>query len=93
VLKTLGFSDGKVLMLVLLESLFIALLGGGAGLLVGWLIVSAGDPTGGFLPAFFYPARHLVIGAAIVVALGIAAGFLPALKANRLRIVDALRRN
>jgi putative ABC transport system permease protein len=93
VLKTLGFSDGKVLGLVLLESVFIALLGGGAGLLVGWLLVSAGDPTGGFLPAFYYPARHLVIGAAIVISLGIAAGILPALKANRLRIVDALRRN
>ncbi|MGH3118241.1 MAG: ABC transporter permease [Vicinamibacterales bacterium] len=93
VLKTLGFSDGKVLGLVLLESIFIAVLGGAAGLLVGWLLVSAGDPTGGYLPAFYFPPRQLVVGAAIVVSLGIAAGILPALKANRLRIVDALRRN
>ncbi len=93
VLKTLGFTDGKVLGLVLLESIFIAVLGGGAGLLVGWLIVSAGDPTGAFLPAFRYPPGQLVVGAAIVISLGIAAGILPALKANRLRIVDALRRN
>jgi putative ABC transport system permease protein len=93
VLKTLGFTDGKVLGLVLLESVFIAVLGGGAGLLVGWLLVSAGDPTGGFLPAFYFPPRQLIIGAAIVVTLGVAAGILPGLKANRLRIVDALRRN
>jgi putative ABC transport system permease protein len=93
VLKTLGFTDGKVLGLVLLESIFIAVLGGGAGLLVGWLLVSAGDPTGGFLPAFYYPPRQLVIGALIVLTLGLAAGILPGLKANRLRIVDALRRN
>jgi putative ABC transport system permease protein len=93
VLKTLGFSDGKVLGLVLLESIFIAVLGGGAGLLVGWLIVSAGDPTGAFLPAFRYPPGQLALGVAIVIGLGIAAGILPALKANRLRIVDALRRN
>jgi putative ABC transport system permease protein len=93
VLKTLGFTDGKVLGLVLLESMFIALLGGSAGLLVGWLLVSAGDPTNGLLPAFHYPSRQLAIGAAIVLALGVAAGILPALKANRLRIVDALRRN
>ena len=93
VLKTLGFSDGKVLGLVLLESLFIAVLGGGAGLLVGWLIVSAGDPTGAFLPAFRYPPNQLALGVAIVIGLGIAAGILPALRANRLRIVDALRRN
>ena len=93
VLKTLGFTDGKVLGLVLLESVFIAVLGGGAGLLVGWLLVSAGDPTGGFLPAFYYPPRQLIIGAGIVLSLGVAAGILPGLKANRLRIVDALRRN
>jgi putative ABC transport system permease protein len=93
VLKTLGFTDGKVLGLVLLESIFIAVLGGGAGLLVGWLIVSAGDPTGAFLPAFRYPPSQLALGVAIVIGLGIAAGILPALKANRLRIVDALRRN
>jgi putative ABC transport system permease protein len=93
VLKTLGFTDGKVLGLVLLESVFIAVLGGGAGLLVGWLLVSAGDPTGGFLPAFYYPPRQLIIGAVIVLGLGVAAGILPGLKANRLRIVDALRRN
>jgi ABC-type antimicrobial peptide transport system permease subunit len=68
-------------------------LGGGAGLLVGWLLVSAGDPTGGFLPAFYFPPRQLIIGAVIVLTLGVAAGILPGLKANRLRIVDALRRN
>ena len=56
VLKTLGFTDGKVLGLVLLESV----LHRGArrrrsGSCVGWLLVSAGDPTGGFLPAFYYP--------------------------------------
>jgi putative ABC transport system permease protein len=93
VLKTLGFTDGKVLGLVLLESIFVAVLGGGTGLLVGWLIVSAGDPTGGFLPAFRYPPQQLAVGVAIVIGLGIAAGILPALRANRLRIVDALRRN
>jgi putative ABC transport system permease protein len=93
VLKTLGFTDGKVLGLVLLESIFIAVLGGGAGLFVGWLIVSAGDPTGAYLPAFRYPPDQLLIGVAIVIGLGIAAGIMPALKANRLRIVDALRRN
>jgi putative ABC transport system permease protein len=93
VLKTLGFSDGKVLGLVLLESVFIAIVGGGAGLLVGWFVVSAGDPTGGFLPAFYFPPRELVVGGGIVISLGLAAGILPALRANRLKIVDALRRN
>jgi putative ABC transport system permease protein len=44
------------------------------------------------LPAFFLPTRDLVVGAVLVVALGVAAGLLPAWRASRLRIVDALRR-
>ena len=39
VLKTLGFSDRAILALVLAESLFIAVLGGGLGLALAWLIV------------------------------------------------------
>jgi putative ABC transport system permease protein len=93
VLKTLGFGDGLLLTLVLVESVLIAAIGGGAGLLAGWLLVSRGDPTNGLLPAFYYPPSELLIGAAIVLALGVAAGILPGLRANRLKIVDALRRN
>jgi putative ABC transport system permease protein len=94
VLKTLGFSDGLVLALVLAESTLIAVVGGGIGLGLGWLIVSqVGDPTGGLLPAFAYPVRDLIVGAVLIAVLGLAAGFPPALRANRLRIVDALRRN
>lgn len=93
VLKTLGFSNALVLGLVLAESVLLAMLGGGAGLLVGWLFVSQGDPTGGFLPGFFIPAVNLLVGAVLVVALGLLTGIFPALTATRLRIADALRRN
>jgi putative ABC transport system permease protein len=93
VLKTLGFTNGLVLGLVLAESILLVLVGGGLGLLVGWLITLGGDPTGGFLPAFFIPGRDLAIGVGMVLALGLAAGALPATRAMRLRIVDALRRN
>lgn len=92
VLKTLGFSDGRVLRLVLTESCLLALAGGLAGLALAWLLASRGDPTGGFLPIFFLPGRDLVLGVVLVVALGVATGLLPALAAMRLRIVDALRR-
>jgi putative ABC transport system permease protein len=93
VLKTLGFGDGRVLSLVLLESCAIAILGGGAGLLVSWILIQGGDPTGGFLPIFFFPVRDIVYGALFVVLLGFVAGAMPAWQAGRLRIVDALRRN
>jgi putative ABC transport system permease protein len=92
VLKTLGFTDGRILALVLLESCTLAIIGGGIGLAIGWLIVAQGDPTGGFLPTFYFPARDLLLGIALVLALGLATGLLPALQASRLKIVDALRR-
>jgi putative ABC transport system permease protein len=92
VLKTLGFGNVGVLVLVLVESLFIAIVGGGLGLGVAWLMVQGGDPTGGMLPIFVLPGRDVAIGAALIVSLGLLAGTLPALTAMRLRITDALRR-
>jgi putative ABC transport system permease protein len=93
VLKTLGFSDSSILALVLGESLVITVIGGGLGLLVSWLFVQQGDPTGGMLPIFVLPPRDVLVGGVLVVALGIVAGLLPALSAMQLKITDALRRN
>ncbi|MEO5896588.1 MAG: FtsX-like permease family protein [Vicinamibacterales bacterium] len=92
VLKTLGFKDGLILTLVLVESGVIAVLGGGAGLAVGWLLIAQGDPTGGMLPAFYFPIKDLIFGAVLIVILGLGTGLLPALQAQRLKIVTALRR-
>jgi putative ABC transport system permease protein len=92
VLKTLGFTQGRILVLVLLESSLIAVLGGGLGLALAWIIIAQGDPTGGLLPIFHLPARDLLIGAVLILLLGFGAGLLPALQASRLKIVDALRR-
>jgi len=92
VLKTLGFSHGQVLGLVLAESSTLAVVGGGLGLALGALFISAGDPTGGFLPVFYLPPRDLARGVVFVLLLGFVAGILPAIQAMRLQIVDALRR-
>jgi putative ABC transport system permease protein len=92
VLKTLGFSNASILMLVLGEAVLIAVIGGGLGLLAGWLFVQQGDPTGGMLPIFMLPARDVALGAGLILVLGIAAGLLPALAAMQLKITDALRR-
>jgi putative ABC transport system permease protein len=92
VLKAIGFTDAGVLGLVLGESLVLTVIGGSIGLLLAWLMVSAGDPTGGSLPVFYIPARDLVIGAVLIVLMALIAGILPALQAQRLRIADALRR-
>lgn len=93
VLKTLGFSNGSILALVLGESVLISLIGGALGLGAAWLIVQGGDPTNGMLPVFLLPNRDVAIGAVLVVALGIVAGALPAFNAMQLKITDALRRS
>ena len=92
VLKAVGFTDGQVLGLVLAESISIAMLGGLTGLGLAALFISAGDPTGGWLPLFYFPRADVVVGVALVLGLGLVTGALPALQAGRLRIADALRR-
>jgi putative ABC transport system permease protein len=94
VLKTLGFGDARILRLVLAESCLIAVIGGGLGLLLAWSVITAvGDPTHGMLPTLYLPVQDLIVGILLVVTLGVATGFVPALQASRLKIVDALRRN
>jgi putative ABC transport system permease protein len=93
VLKTLGFPNGLVMMLVLGESLFMALVGGAVALLAGWALVSRGGLNNAFLPVFVLRGRDLAIGVGLCVLLGTLAGALPAAAAMRLRVTDALRRN
>jgi putative ABC transport system permease protein len=92
VMKTLGFSNVRILTLVLAESLFVALLAGGLGLAAAWALVQGGDPTGGLLFAFELPRRDLFTGAYLMIAVGVVAGLLPATSAMRIKITDALRR-
>jgi putative ABC transport system permease protein len=92
VLKTLGFSNLTILSLVLGESLFICVLGGGLGLLVAWLFVQQGDPTGQ-LPIFVLQPQAIASGVVLILFMGIMAGLLPALSAMQLKITDGLRRN
>ena len=97
VLKTLGFPSRLVLWLVLAESLVIALLGGGLGLLLGWggIHLLTGLPMLG--PALAgYPSLGLTPsvalgGMGIALLLGALAGVVPAMLAFRANITEALR--
>jgi putative ABC transport system permease protein len=92
VLKAVGFSDRFVLMLVLSESLLVAAVGGGLGLLLAKLLTLQGDPTRGLLPFFYLAPGAVVAGIAVALAVGMAAGIMPAVSAMRLKVADALRR-
>jgi putative ABC transport system permease protein len=91
-LKAMGFSDRRIITLVLGESCFLAGLGGGLGLAIAWLLISAGDPTRGGLPAFQFPTLDLLKGAGLVVVLGAVTGIVPAMQAMRIQVAEALRR-
>ena len=91
VMKAVGFTDLEVLTFVLSESMLLAAIGGGGGLLAGWATVKAGDPTG-VLPFFYFPLEQLPAAIAFIAGLGLLSGVLPAIQAMRLSTVDALRR-
>ncbi len=93
VLKTLGFTDSQVMGLVLGESYVLTLLGGGTGLLFVTWLTHTFDLGGGMLPIFYVPLPGALLGVALLLVMGFVAGALPAVKALRLEIVDALRRN
>ena len=90
VLKTLGFRDGLVLGLVLLESILLVGLGGLVGLgLARVLLPMLASRAQGLLPPTV-PAQTWLTGLGLIVAIGLVVGVLPALRAKRLKIVDAL---
>jgi putative ABC transport system permease protein len=92
VLKTIGFTDPFLVLLVLLESLLIATLGGGLGVGAAKLFSLAGDPTGGMLPVFYLAPGGMAAGLGLALTVGLLAGFMPALSAGRLPVVQALRK-
>ena len=93
VMKTLGFGDGRVLALVLAESLLLTLIGGAIGILGAKLIVGrTGAMLSEYLSSFILTGPALAMGVALMALLGLASGALPAIRASRLRIAEALVR-
>jgi putative ABC transport system permease protein len=93
VLKTLGFDDGTLFRMVLIEAAIITFGGGVVGaLLAKFLIEGTRFTGGGFLPPMTVSWATVVTGIAIAVLMGATSGLIPAMQASRLRIVDALRR-
>ncbi|MEJ1143066.1 ABC transporter permease [Stenotrophomonas sp. CCNWLW162] len=89
-LKTLGFKDSTVLMLVMVESVLLIGLGGLIGMGLAALILPAiGPKSMGMLPPHV-PTPTWLMGLGLIVVIGIIVGLLPALRAKRLKIVDAL---
>ncbi len=92
VLKTIGFSDRTLFSLVLLEAGFVALTGAVLGLGGAKLLYRASNfNAGGFLPGFDVTAGTMALGAGVGILLMLASGLVPAVRAARLPVIQALR--
>ena len=92
VLKTVGFSDRLLFALTMIEAGVLALTGAVLGLGGAKLFYPAINFNGaGFLPGFTVTTSTVIIGLLVAVGLMLASGLVPALRAARLPIVQALR--
>src|SRR2546428_7359209 len=92
VLKPVGFSDGLLFALVMVEAGAMALTGAALGLGGARLFYPAINFNGaGFLPGFSVTTSTLIIGVLVAGGLMLASGLLPPLRAPRLPVVPALR--
>lgn len=100
-LRALGFGGGSVLSAFMLESLVLCALGAVLGCL-GALAMSAaldGMQTGTMNPGTFtevafsfdFGPTVMLQGAMLAIFMGLIGGFMPALRAVRMKVVDALR--
>lgn len=93
VMRTLGFSNVSVFLMILGESVMLTLAGGLPGLAIAWgLIEAAKTVLAGFLPALVMPPELVTSAIALMIGLGLVTGLVPAINALRINVVTALGR-
>lgn len=95
VLKAIGFPRGRILGMVLLESILVAGVGGALGcfgMRALFEVVDGAKLLGGFLPTFYIPWPVALSGFALSLAIGLFSGLIPAIQASRLSVINGLRK-
>ena len=97
VLKAIGFSENRVLSMVLGESFLIACLGGVLGIAAGLGILQMASSVPMAAMLFPFPVSQMLglwlIGlVGVAGAIGLISGLVPAIQAARISVVDGLRR-
>ena len=94
-LRTLGFKRFSITMMVVGEAGMVALIGGVVGAGVALAIINLYEiPLQGRLSNFAItlPSEVVLMGLGLAAGIGILGGILPAIRASRMKIVEALRR-
>ena len=88
VLKAIGFSDGKVTALVLVESVLLCMVAASLGLAAAAAVFPVTESLG--IGGGALPASVIALGLAISLVLALVSGLPPARRVQRMTIVDAL---
>jgi putative ABC transport system permease protein len=92
IMKSLGYTDGSMFGLLILQSLALVGAGGALGIALSALTeAKIAELLSQQFPGFRVLPSTFALAAAITLALGLVAGLLPALRVARLRCVEALR--
>jgi putative ABC transport system permease protein len=98
VLRAIGFLPGHIARFILVEGVVIGVLGGLIGVVLGYPVVNNGmgriieENLGNMFPQFKVQPGVAVFAFGLATLLGLVAAILPARKASRLQVVEALRR-
>jgi putative ABC transport system permease protein len=98
VLRAIGFMPGHVALWIVAESLTIGLLGGLVGLVIGYPFINLGmgryieENFGALFPYFRLEAGNAILALSLATVLAAIAAAIPAWRASKLRVVDAVRR-
>ncbi len=92
ILKALGYSNLKVGLIVLAESMIFSVVGGAIGLLAAKLLTFKNIAIHGLLPVLSLSLEDMAFGFFIALLFGFIAGIIPTITIMRLQTVDALRR-
>jgi putative ABC transport system permease protein len=98
VLRAVGFTPGHIAAFILGEAVTTGLVAGAVGALISYPIVQLGmgrwleENMGGFFPVFRIQPTTIVVAILLSVGLSVAAALLPAYRASKLSVTDALRR-
>jgi putative ABC transport system permease protein len=98
VLRAVGFRPGHILGFILGESVLVSVVGGLVGVGLTLLLINGmmgpyvEENMAGMFPYFKAPAPVLIRALALAALGGAVAGLLPAIRASRLKVTDALRR-